>query len=101
MARRSCRTVGPAKRPQGFAVGNVRTGNIWALFVDPMHEGCGHGRRLHDAMIEWLFLQGKERLWLSTAPHTRAQRFYEAAGWSFLGMLPEGEALYELRPSVA
>ena len=80
----------------GFAVGNARTGNIWALFVDPEHEGHGHGRRLHDAMVEWLFLQGKHRLWLSTDPHTRAQRFYESAGWSFVRLLPDGEALYEL-----
>lgn len=80
----------------GFAVGNALTGNIWVLFVDPEHEGRGHGRRLHDAMVEWLFLRGVRRLWLSTQPNTRAQRFYEAAGWTFLGMLPEGEALYEL-----
>lgn len=35
-----------------FAIGNALTGNIWALFVDPEHEGRGHGRRLHDAMVE-------------------------------------------------
>ena len=81
----------------GFAVGNAITGNIWALFVDPEYEGRGHGRRLHDVMVEWLFLQGKERLWLSTDPHTRAQRFYESAGWSLVRLDPDGEALYELR----
>lgn len=31
-----------------FAVGNVQTGNIWALFVHPDHERRGFGRRLHD-----------------------------------------------------
>ena len=36
----------------GFAIANSVTGNIWALFVDPEHEGQGHGRRLHDAMVE-------------------------------------------------
>jgi ribosomal protein S18 acetylase RimI-like enzyme len=80
----------------GFAIGNVVTGNIWALFVDPEYEGRGHGRRLHDEMVGWLFSQGVRRLWLGTAPNTRAQRFYEAAGWSFLSMLAEGQALYEL-----
>jgi GNAT superfamily N-acetyltransferase len=80
-----------------FAVGNVVTGNIWALFVDPAHEGHGHGRRLQDAMISWLFSRGLTRLWLSTDPNTRAQRFYEASGWQFMGMLADGEALYELR----
>jgi ribosomal protein S18 acetylase RimI-like enzyme len=77
----------------GFAIGNVVTGDIWALFVDPDHEGRGHGRRLQDAMIRWPFSQGLRRLWLSTDPNTRAQRFYEAAGWSFLGMRADGEAL--------
>ena len=37
----------------GFAIGNAN-GNIWALFVDPDHEGRGHGRRLHDTMTDWL-----------------------------------------------
>jgi len=80
----------------GFAVGNRTTGNIWALFVDPDHEGKGAGSLLHTAMVNWLFEQGLSRLWLGTQPGTRAQRFYEAAGWSFIRMLPDGEALYEL-----
>ena len=79
----------------GFAVGNAATGNIWALFVDPAHEGQGHGRRLHDAMVEWLFSRGLERLWLSTDPNTRAHRFYESAGWRHTGMLANGEATFE------
>lgn len=79
-----------------FAVGNARTHNIWALFVAPGHEGQGFGRRLHDTMVEWLFDQGLERLWLSTGPGTRAQRFYAAAGWSFRRVLPSGEHHLEL-----
>ncbi len=82
----------------GFAVGNAITGNIWALFVDPQHEARGEGRRLHDVMVAWLFARGLERLWLSTEPDTRAQRFYEAAGWQRAGTLANGELLYELRP---
>jgi ribosomal protein S18 acetylase RimI-like enzyme len=81
----------------GFAIGNAVTGNIWALFVHPDHEGRGHGRRLHDALVEWLFQQRLPHLWLSTEPNTRAQRFYEKAGWSLVGTLPSGEAHYELR----
>ena len=46
----------------GFAVGNVVTGNIWALFVHPDHEGHGVGRALHDVMVAWLFDQGLTRL---------------------------------------
>jgi ribosomal protein S18 acetylase RimI-like enzyme len=80
-----------------FAVGNVRTGNVWALFVDPGHERRGHGRQLHDAMINRLFETGLDRLWLTTEPGTRAQRFYEAAGWRRTGMTEQGELEYELR----
>lgn len=80
----------------GFAVGNARTGNIWALFVDPAHEGRGHGRSLHDAMVRWLWSQGCRRLWLTTEPGTRAQRFYEAAGWRAAGDAAHGEVAYEL-----
>jgi GNAT superfamily N-acetyltransferase len=80
----------------GFAVGNARSGNIWALFVSPEHERRGYGRRLHDAMIGWLFGQGLSTLWLNTGCNTRAQAFYEAAGWTFKGIEDSGEARYEL-----
>jgi GNAT superfamily N-acetyltransferase len=79
-----------------FAIGDARDGNIWALFVDPAHEGRGHGRRLHDEMVGWLFSRGLERLWLSTEPGTRAQRFYERAGWVNKATLPSGELRFEL-----
>lgn len=80
-----------------FAVGNAETGNIWALFVDPEHERRGHGRRLLEVMVEWLFSRGLQRLWLGTEPATRASRFYAAAGWSCAGVGPAGEAHFELR----
>ena len=80
----------------GFAIGNADTGNIWALFVDPEHEGRGHGRALHDAMVEWLFSRGHRHLWLGTDPDTRAERFYRAACWRCTGKAANGEALYEL-----
>lgn len=82
-------------RVVGFAIGNAGTGNVWALFVDPDHEGRGHGRRLHDAMVDWLWAQGLTRLWLTTGPGTRAARFYEAAGWQLAGTEPNGELRFE------
>ena len=86
----------------GFAVGNKTNGNIWALFVDPNQEGKGIGSLLHTAMVTWLFEQGLSCLWLGTESGTRAQRFYEAAGWRFIRFLPDGEARYELlAPGVA
>jgi GNAT superfamily N-acetyltransferase len=78
-----------------FAIGNAENGNIWALFVHPDHERRGYGRLLHDAMVEWLFSRGLERLWLTTDPHTRAQRFYETAGWKCVGSTAGGELRYE------
>jgi len=79
-----------------FAVGNAATGNIWALFVDPAHEGRGYGRRLLETMVSWLFARGLTNLHLSTGPNTRAARLYQAAGWQFRHILANGEALYEL-----
>lgn len=78
-----------------FAIGNAGNGNIWALFVHPDHERRGYGRLLHDRMVEWLFSRGLERLWLTTEPGTRAQRFYEAAGWERVGLTAGGELRYE------
>ena len=70
-----------------FAIGNARDGNVWALFVDPAHEARGYGRQLHDVMVEWLLARGLERLWLTTDPGTRAQVFYERAGWRNNGLV--------------
>lgn len=84
-------------RVHGFAIGNRTTGNIWALFVDPKAEGKGLGRQLHNAMVRWLFSEGLQVLRLSTDPGTRAQRFYERAGWKFVRVLEDGEDMYELR----
>jgi GNAT superfamily N-acetyltransferase len=78
-----------------FAIGNATTGNIWALFVRPQSERRGYGRQLHDAMIDWLFASGLDRLWLTTEPGTRAQRFYEAAGWTLTETTDQGEVRYE------
>jgi GNAT superfamily N-acetyltransferase len=83
-----------------FAIGNAVNGNIWALFVHPDHERRGYGRLLHDSMVEWLFSQGLERLWLTTERGTRAQRFYEAAGWERVGLTDGGELRYERSASL-
>ena len=80
-----------------FAIGNAKTGNIWALFVDPDHERRGHGRRLHDTMLAWLWAQGLDKLWLTTEAGSRAQGFYDAAGWALTGRTEQGELRYEFR----
>jgi len=79
-----------------FAIGNATDGNIWALFVEPEYERRGYGRQLHDTMVAWLWSQGLGSLWLTTDPGTRAQRFYEAAGWKRTDTTQRGEARLEL-----
>ena len=80
-----------------FAIGDAQSGNIWALFVHPDHQGKGFGRQLHDAMLDWLWSQDLDHLWLTTEPRTRAQRFYESAGWQLVGPAENGELRYEMR----
>lgn len=79
-----------------FAVGNSQSGSVWALFVEPSHERRGYGRQLHKVMVEWLWNQGHHRLWLTTEPGTRAERFYRDAGWEQVGAVPGGEVRFEL-----
>ncbi|MET0535359.1 MAG: GNAT family N-acetyltransferase [Steroidobacter sp.] len=79
-----------------FAVGITTDASIWALFVEPGYEGRGFGRRLHDEMVNWLWRQGHDGLWLTTDPGTRAQHFYEAAGWKVVGPGSHGEVRMEL-----
>ena len=81
-----------------FAIANATNGNIWALFVHPDHERRGYGRRLHDTMIDWLGAHGLKRLWLTTEPGTRAQSFYESAGWQFVCSADHGDLRYERAP---
>lgn len=78
-----------------FATG-YRDGSIWALFVHPNHEGRGYGRALHETMITWLWSLGHTRLWLTTSPGTRAERFYTSMGWQSCGIVAGGELRFEL-----
>ena len=80
----------------GFAVGNATDGNVWALFVEPGHEGRGYGRLLHDTMVAWLWDRGLGTLWLTTARDTRAERFYRRAGWRYAGAASGSEIRFEL-----
>lgn len=80
----------------GFAVGDLVRSNVWALFVEPDYERQGIGRRLHDVMVDWMFDEGATDIWLSTDPHSRAEGFYRAAGWDYVGLEISGEARFEM-----
>ena len=81
----------------GFAAVDLTDGNIWALFVDPGSEGCGIGRALHAAIVDKARAEGLVRLWLTTAPGTRAERFYRRAGWRPAGLGSDGDLRFERR----
>ena len=84
-----------------FAVADATRRNIWALFVAPSHERRGHGRRLLDRMVVWLFAQSEDPIWLTTEPGSRAERFYRSAGWQQVGTEANGELRFELRHDAA
>ncbi len=81
----------------GFAIGNIQTGNIWALFVDPAYEKQGVGKALFKTMVRCLSKQALDKLYLSTEPNTRAEKFYTAAGWTKGNKLSNGEVRFELK----
>jgi len=80
----------------GFAIADLRDDNIWALFIQPGHEGKGIGKKLHDDMLNWYFDQNKDSVWLGTAPGTRAEAFYRKAGWKETGIHGKGEIKFEM-----
>lgn len=88
-----CETEG---RVVGFAIADLKGHNIWALFIDPLFEKQGIGRRLHTIMLDWYFSQTTETVWLSTSPGTRAEQFYKTAGWNAAGRYGKSEVKFEM-----
>ena len=80
----------------GFAIVDLAENNIWALFIDPVHEQKGYGRQLHEIMMNWYFDQTNVTAWLSTARGTRAESFYRKAGWKETGITKSGEIKFEM-----
>jgi len=80
----------------GFSIADLKENNVWALFVHPSHETKGIGKKLHKEMLDWYFNQIKEKVWLSTAPHTRAEKFYRINGWKEIGVYGKGEIKFEM-----
>jgi GNAT superfamily N-acetyltransferase len=79
---------------QGFAAGDSRNGQIFALFVDPAHEGRGIGRALLPRACATLRNAGHSLATLSTDPGTRAERFYRADGWTATAVNSKGELVF-------
>ena len=88
---------GAGRAVLGFTVADRSNAGVWALFVHPDREGAGIGRALHDTLLGWARHEGLSGLWLTTAPGTRAERFYLGAGWRKAGVSPAGEVRFERR----
>jgi GNAT superfamily N-acetyltransferase len=80
----------------GFSAGDPRNGNIFALFVEERYERRGIGRALFERACKVLVDAGCARMWLTTWPGTRAERFYREAGWCVTGM-DNGNLVFERR----
>lgn len=80
----------------GFAIADLKENNIWALFVHPDFEGKGIGKRLHDTMLNWYFMQNKKDVWLGTSPDTKAEKFYRKLGWKEEGAHGKNEIKFEM-----
>lgn len=79
----------------GFGIADLEGHSIWALFLLPEYEGQGIGRQLQDTMLNWYFSCTDITIWLTTAPGTRAERFYTRSGWQAKG-LDKGEIRFEM-----
>jgi len=84
----------------GFAIADLVASQIWALFVHPDFQGLGIGRKLHDTMLDWYFAQTDRKVWLSTAPKTKAEIFYRNAGWKETGPYGSKEIRFEMEYDV-
>jgi GNAT superfamily N-acetyltransferase len=80
----------------GFTIVDMEAHNIWALFVRPDFERLGIGRKLHDTLLDWYFTRTKQKIWLGTAPNTRAEIFYLNAGWKITGLHGGNEIKMEM-----
>lgn len=83
-------------RIAGFAIVDLQDNCVWALFVHPDFEQQGIGSQLLDQLTCWYFSHTQQDLWLSTAPGTRAHRFYNRQGWRETGTYGKGEVKFEM-----
>ena len=65
-----------------FAMADKTTGNIFALFTSPDHEGRGCGSLLLSACENWLHAHGVATAFLDTDKNSRAVAFYSKRGWT-------------------
>jgi GNAT superfamily N-acetyltransferase len=65
-----------------FAMADKTTGNLFALFTDPQHEGLGCGSGLLSVCEDWLRSHRLASAHLETAKGSKAEGFYARRGWT-------------------
>lgn len=84
--------------PVAFAMVDLDTGEVFALFVLPAHENLGLGRQLL-AVAETALFERHDTLFLITdgRAHIRANGFYQRQGWSKVDTVDGDDVRYEKR----
>jgi GNAT superfamily N-acetyltransferase len=80
-----------------FAIGQLSTGYVLAVFVRDGCERRGHGRRVLEHVEAGFRARGVTSAWLATSaePTLRAHGFYRALGWTCVGAQADGQLRYE------
>ena len=94
MARDGGIVVGTVQIVRAEAENGGHRAEIVRLAVRGDRRGSGIGRALLDAAVVRAQALGLRLLWLTTHAGTASDRFYAAAGWARLGVLPD----YSERP---
>jgi ribosomal protein S18 acetylase RimI-like enzyme len=78
-----------------------RTGEVYAIYVEPTCVGTGVGRSLFERVVGDLRSRGfaEATLWVLET-NERARRFYERAGWAADGTTTSERVDCEMRPTV-
>ena len=86
--------VGMAHLAPSSAANAPHRAEVQRVAVAETARGTGVGRRLMDAIESAAVEQGLTLLWLTTHEQSDACSFYEAVGYTKLGVMPD----YSLRP---
>lgn len=87
--------------PSEDADADPKTGEVYAIYLEPDHVGTGAGRELFRHAVDDLRGRGfhAATLWVLES-NERARRFYEVAGWKPDGTVTSERVDCEMRPTV-